>query len=181
MSRRVELKNRISSAILGLEIIKIFSKINKMTEVEKNLLNQMIQQMSILHSHSSNVVQRQDLERAVQNHWFLQNLVLNWNLDSPSSSVDLAKKLAKSYPQYTFSSGALKYIENFMNMYHQKYPNKKSLLVSMPLYQKEIDKIYSSTPTSSMETFDPKEIEIDLESNLYHTTNAFDIFDTKSS
>ncbi len=151
-----------------------------MNLVEKNLFHQMIQQMSIFHTHSSNVVQKQDLERAVQNSWFLQNLTILWNLDQKPTLIEQAKELVSSYPEYKFSSSALKFIQNFINIFHEKYPTKETLLSSMPLYKKEIEKIYAPPPTNSKESFEPQPAKINLESNLYHTTNAFEIFERKS-
>ena len=150
-----------------------------MTEVQKNLVHLLIQQMSILNSHASRVIQAQDLDLAIKTNNFLQNLTMNWNLIHRPTQLDLAKKVVLDYPEYIFSFSALRFLENFLRLSQEIYPTKKSLLNEMPLYQSEIDQIYQNQVKSSSIPFEPKSVDINLESNLYHTTNAFEIFEQK--
>jgi hypothetical protein len=155
-----------------------------MKNIEANLLNLIIQQMTILNLHESNIIQKEDLEKAILTNSFLQNIVLDWNLNLiPNEQIqDRIKKLVNLYPKYTFTSSALKYLQYFFELWKDQFPNKQTLVDIFPLYVTEIDKLYESLQRStSKEKLVLKPVKMNLNSNLYHTTNSFIIFERKGS
>jgi hypothetical protein len=151
-----------------------------MTEQQDRLIFDSLMNQISVNYHPNNIVNHEDIERAIDIHPLFSAISQDWNL-SPYSvkGISLAKSLSRKYKNYIFTSYALKMIQRFFEEFHQEFPNRKSIEKKYPFLSKVIDQIYME-PKGKVSKFDEsklKEIQIDPESSLFHTTNAFEIFE----
>lgn len=143
-----------------------------------SLMNQIISGV-----HPSNIIHETEMVEALTLHPLFSSIVADMDnrsdLFKKDTNLSLAKQSSKRYPKYYFTEDALKVLQNFYDFMDQKFPTRKALEKRFPLSGKYISQIYFQPKDTQITKFNPKQIEIDLSKPLYHTTNAFEIFEMK--
>jgi len=142
------------------------------------ILNKIIEQV-VLNYHPTTIVNLQDLIRAVDVNPILSSFIQeDWELSKKEKHrLDKIKKLVEKYPQYVFTSDALYYLHNYLRFFNQTYPTEEDLLKKFPLFREEIEQMYNPKKKAPPVKFSYKEYKINPKSVLYHTTNAFELFE----
>jgi hypothetical protein len=149
-------------------------------ELDGKILDILKTQM-VLNYHPSRIVTKNDMKLALDSEPFLSSISSGWNLEDRAENISEAKKLVKKYDKYVFQNEALHFIQKFLNHFHANFPTKESLLNKFTLYSDRINKLwtikdYKVNPI----IFKPKVVTIDPKTNLYLTTNAFQLFERNS-
>ena len=147
------------------------------------ILNKIMQQI-ILNYHPSTIVSLSDIEKAVDINLLLSSFVdEEWDLYKKPNSLEKIKKLVSPYKQYVFTSDALYYLDNYLRLFNEKYPTVEKLIEDFPLFRDQIKDLFLEKEEKKRKTvkFTPKEFKINTNTTLYHTTNAFEIFEQYKS
>lgn len=137
-----------------------------------NIMNQLV-----LNYHPSRIVNSQDLERAIDTHPFLNVISEGWDLNQKAKDVKQIRNIVSNYKQYVFTTDALNYLQTFLDLFGENYEDKETLLDKFPLFKEEIENLYMRPKKPKVVKFQPNSIDIDMNTTLYHTTNAFEIFE----
>lgn len=151
---------------------------------EKLILDSIMNQI-ILGTHESSIITQEDMQQALLFHPLFNSIVEQMenksDLEKRYTDVKQVKQITKEYKKYYFTEDALMILQNFINFFHKEFPNKKSLQKRFPLFSELIAQIYTKKDFEKKRPELPtKEVEIDLTKPLYHTTNAFEIFEMKN-
>lgn len=146
-----------------------------------SLMNQIVSGV-----HESNIINGEEMERNIKMHPLFSSIVADMEdptmtLHAKNVNLKEVKQDVKRYKKYVFTDDALIILANFLDFMHKQYPSRKALEKRFPLFYPWIAQIFVKPPTSKKgpSTFVPKIAEIDINKPLYHTTNAFEIFEMK--
>jgi hypothetical protein len=152
--------------------------------VEKLMIDSVMNQI-ILGTHESNIITAEDIQQALLFHPLFNSIV-----DEMDNKSDLAtkytdtkqiKQITKEYKKYYFTEDALMILQNFINFFNEQFQSRKALVKRFPLLSNYIDQIYLQ-PSKDRSKTQPelKQAEIDFSKPLFHTTNAFEVFEMKN-
>jgi hypothetical protein len=136
----------------------------------------------VMNYHPSRIVQRSDIQVALDTQPFLSSIAQNISEHMKNESKDISqvKQLSKKYNKYVFTNDALFLIQTLIDQIKIHFPTKRSMEEIFPMFQKQIDELYKdekSSPKVKTIKFKPKIVTIDPESKLFHTTNSFEVFE----
>lgn len=148
------------------------------TLILDSIMDQIIQSQ-----HYSSIIQKDEIEQAIKFHPLLGSIVLemesNDDLCKYVADYKQAKQETKKYKKYFFTEEAIMVLQNLYNFIQDKFPTRNALQKRFPLHYIYIAQLYTQPPKENKIKFEPKEVQIDLSKPLFHTTNAFEIFEMK--
>lgn len=148
----------------------------------ESLILDSIMNQFVLGEHISNIINSEDMERAILFHPLFSAIVAEMD-DQSELTQNIptnreAKQESKRYKKYVFTDDALNILQNFYDFMHERFPTRNSLEERFPSMRVYISQIFTQ-PKESVIKFEPKEVQVDISKPLYHTTNAFEVFEMK--
>jgi hypothetical protein len=145
-----------------------------------SLMNEIINSV-----HESRIINKEEIVTFLKLHPLFGSILGKADdldfLEQRLTKVSEAKKETKKYPKYVFTEDAIMALQNFYDYMYENYPTRKILEKDFPLFITYIAQIYDQPKEAKQVVFEPKTVEIDIDKPLYHTTNAFEIFEMEGA